>query len=181
MVPLARTQALDAVAVSGMSHRFLSGSDPGVPVAPGQCKAAFFQSMGTAQGADRSALRAHNHCLHQAPISDAEDLFDVRRTLEESAIRQMVERATHNDWPADDAFRTANKSGFRAFAQDDARYHLTIARLSGNRRLAQETAHPIDICDRLALPGRSATPKVMSPAGRPKRETEISNLPMAEK
>jgi DNA-binding GntR family transcriptional regulator len=87
-------------------------------------------------------------------LADADDLFDLRAILEGGAIRQVVARATARGLAALDAFRGVGEGGFAGFSRDDAHFHLTIAELSGNRRLAVEAARLIDLCDRLPGAGR---------------------------
>lgn len=150
MGPLAQNQAQDAPSAPGLTHRILSGGDPRVAA--------------TSRGADlpTAATEGLGPCLvvpgrQPLPSADADDLFDLREILESGAIHQVIARATAQELAALDAFRVGGAGDFATFLRDDAHFHLTIAELSGNRRLAVEAARLIDLCDRASLAGQGAT------------------------
>lgn len=150
MEPSAQHQAQDAPSEPGLTHRILSGGDPRVP-------ATSFASdlpMATAEGLD---LRLAVPGRQPPPSANADDLFDLRQILENGAIHQLIARATAQELAALDAFRVGGAADFHDFLRDDAHFHLTIAELSGNRRLAVEAARLIDLCDRASLAGQGAT------------------------
>jgi DNA-binding GntR family transcriptional regulator len=154
MGPSAPNSARDAPPASGLTHRILSGGDPRVPATTCAAGSLIFKGPDAAPGAQGLVARLRVPGRPPLSMADADDLFDLRAILESGAIRQAVLRATAQQLAALDAFRTAMRVGFCDFTWDDAHFHLTLAELSGNRRLAQETARLIDTCDR--LPGRGA-------------------------
>lgn len=144
MGPSAQNQAQDAPSALGLTHRILSGGDPRVPAT----SRASDMPMATAEGLGPCQIVPGRHPLQPA---DAEELFDLRGILEGGAIRQAVARATQQQLAALDAFRSETATDFPDFLRDDAHFHLMIAELSGNRRLAVEAARLIDLSDRISV------------------------------
>jgi len=153
MGPSAQNQAQDAPSAPGLTHRILSGDDPRVPVPPATTCAAGWP-VATPEGRGEPCLIVPG----RQPLlsADADDLFDLREILEGGAIRQVIARATAQELAALDVFRAGDAGNFPDFLRDDAHFHLTLAELSGNRRLAVEAARLIDLCDRASLAGQGA-------------------------
>lgn len=161
MAPPARKQALVATAFGGLSHRVLSGSYPRIAVSERQALERVLPPADKVPSVQHSAFRVDGNCPQPELITDAEDLFDLRRILEEGAIRELAEHATQSTLQELDRLKEEGNAGDLAFRQSDARFHLNIAELSGNRRLAEETARLIDLCDRLSVSGCSITPRAV--------------------
>jgi hypothetical protein len=148
MGPSARNQAQDASLSGGITHRVLSGGDPRVPAI--SAHPSGFDCNGQRHG--RAGLtRVHVPGRRTPCLAEEEDLFELRAILEAGAIRLTVARATTQALSALDAFRGAGEGVLSDFSRDDAHFHLTIAELSGNRRLATEAARLIDMCDRVSV------------------------------
>lgn len=156
MGPSAPNPARDARPASGLTHRILSGGDPRVPAATGAAGSLVLKGPDAALGAQGLVAQLRVPGRQALSLADADDLFELRAILESGAIRQAALRATAQQLAALDAFRTAARSGSDDFCHDDAHFHLTLAELSGNRRLAQDMARLIDTCDRLVGAGRCA-------------------------
>ncbi|RTL71993.1 MAG: GntR family transcriptional regulator [Hyphomicrobiales bacterium] len=85
-------------------------------------------------------------------LSDAEDLFDYRALMEEAAARRAAEAASDADLEALDRFRTAKgwekKGGFVAYNRS---FHLALAALCPNKRIALAASDLIEHFDRLVV------------------------------
>ena len=88
-----------------------------------------------------------------APIAvgDAEDILDLRAVLESAALRKVAAEASDADLAGLDRFRETDTDDVAAFSVYNREFHSTIARMSGNRRLAETTENLMDNYDRLCL------------------------------
>lgn len=92
-----------------------------------------------------------------APISiaDARDLFEFRAILEPACAASVAAEAGDDSLSALDRFRrmegfaSAENAPATAFVEYNREFHLTIARLCGNRRLREATIDLIEQFDRL--------------------------------
>ena len=85
-------------------------------------------------------------------LSDAEDLFEYRALMEEAAARRAAEAASDAALEGLDRFRTAHgwekKGGFVAYNRT---FHLTLAAMCPNKRIAHAAADLIEQFDRLVV------------------------------
>lgn len=91
------------------------------------------------------------HRVTPISVSDARDILEMRETLEVAAARKMVSEASDRDLAALDAYREADVSDIRAFANYNRSFHIGLAHASGNRRLADEMRRLLDAYERLCL------------------------------
>ena len=91
------------------------------------------------------------HRVKPISISDAEDMLELRIILEIGALKGIVQRASDADLAALDAFRDPTDHSIEAFTAYNRRFHRHLARLSGNRRLAEETSRVMEMYDRLCV------------------------------
>jgi DNA-binding GntR family transcriptional regulator len=90
------------------------------------------------------------HRVKPISVSDAEDILDLRVILESGAVRRIADRASDAELQDLDKFRTADTTipGFTAYNRE---FHKHLSRLSGNRRLAEETQRVMEMYDRLCM------------------------------
>jgi DNA-binding GntR family transcriptional regulator len=90
------------------------------------------------------------HRVKPISVADAEDILDLRVILETGAVRRIAERADDAALADLDRFRTADTTiaAFTAYNRD---FHKHLSRLSGNRRLAEETQRVMEMYDRLCV------------------------------
>lgn len=91
------------------------------------------------------------HRVKPISVSDTEDILDLRILLESGIVRRVAERATKEGLSALDAFRTADTQSITTFAAYNREFHSCLARLSGNRRLADEMRRVMEFYDRLCV------------------------------
>jgi DNA-binding GntR family transcriptional regulator len=91
------------------------------------------------------------HRVKPISVSDAEDILDLRVILETGAIRRIADRATDADLQGLDRFRNADTSSITGFTAYNRDFHKHLSRLSGNRRLAEETQRVMEMYDRLCV------------------------------
>lgn len=91
------------------------------------------------------------HRVRPVSMRDAEDILDLRAVLECAVVTKIARVADADELSALDSLRTYDGSGIRAFADYNRRFHATLARMSGNRRLAEETVRVMEFYDRLAI------------------------------
>lgn len=91
------------------------------------------------------------HRVAPISISDARDILEMRETLEVAAARRIVREADDAALGGLDAWREADVADIRAFARYNRGFHIMIAELSGNRRLAEEMRRLLDAYERLCL------------------------------
>lgn len=91
------------------------------------------------------------HRVRPVSMRDAEDILDLRAVLECAVVTKIARVADAAELSALDSLRTYDGSGIRAFADYNRRFHATLARMSGNRRLAEETVRVMEFYDRLAI------------------------------
>lgn len=91
------------------------------------------------------------HRVKPISVSDAEDILELRAVIETGVVRLIVEKATDADLRDLDRFRVADITSITAFAAYNRDFHHGLSRLSGNRRLAEETRRIMEVYDRLCL------------------------------
>lgn len=91
------------------------------------------------------------HRVRPVSMRDAEDILDLRAVLECAVVTKIARAADAAELAALDALRSCEGTGIRAFADYNRRFHATLARMSGNRRLAEETVRVMEFYDRLAI------------------------------
>ncbi len=91
------------------------------------------------------------HRVARIAVGDAEDILDLRAILEAAALKRIAAEATEQTLAGLDRFRQADTSSIEAFSVYNRDFHAAIARLSGNRRLADEVQSLMDNYDRLCL------------------------------
>lgn len=91
------------------------------------------------------------HRVKPISVSDAEDMLDLRVILETAAVRRIAERASEADLEDLDRFRSADTTSISGFTVYNRDFHKYLSRLSGNRRLAEETQRVMEMYDRLCM------------------------------
>jgi DNA-binding GntR family transcriptional regulator len=91
------------------------------------------------------------HRVKPISVSDAEDMLDLRVILETAAVRRIAERAPEADLKDLDRFRSADTTSISGFTVYNRDFHKHLSRLSGNRRLAEETQRVMEMYDRLCM------------------------------
>jgi DNA-binding GntR family transcriptional regulator len=89
-----------------------------------------------------------------APVSiaDARDLFEFRALLEQACVTNAAENAPDSDLKALDRFRAPEISDEPAgFISYNREFHLGIARLCDNRRIAHTAIELIEQFDRIVI------------------------------
>lgn len=150
MTAQARTQVPAPAPVGGFTLRFLTGTDPRVPARSAPQASDVDQAKAT-----EPVLRPCRQITKPAIASDISGLFDLRRIIEDGAIRQIVLHASAEELTTLDAFRTPFPGEIRGVMDHSAPFHLTIARLSDNPHLVQETARLLVACEMATAKVRS--------------------------
>ncbi|ROU04254.1 GntR family transcriptional regulator [Histidinibacterium lentulum] len=91
------------------------------------------------------------HRVAPIAVGDAEDILEMRAVLEAACLRKIAAEATNSQLAALDDFREADTGNMTAFARYNREFHSTIARMSGNRRLAESVEKLMENYDRLCL------------------------------
>lgn len=85
-------------------------------------------------------------------VSDARDLFEIRALMEQACAANAAEHAPDSALKALDRFRFLYSSDDPAhFISYNREFHLGIARLCDNRRIAQAAAELIEQFDRIVI------------------------------
>lgn len=87
-------------------------------------------------------------------IKDVEDLYDLRLTLEESAVRKAIQRASDDQLiqlqeRANFTYTYQNRETYLHFLEHNISYHYAIALASGNRKLADILAETLNEMTRI--------------------------------
>ncbi len=91
------------------------------------------------------------HRVKPISVSEAEDILDLRVLLESGVVRRAAERASTESLKALDSFREADTKSVPHFAAYNRDFHSSLAKLSGNRRLADEMRRVMEFYDRLCV------------------------------
>lgn len=91
------------------------------------------------------------HRVAPIAVGDAEDILEMRAVLEAAALRKIAAEGTEKQLDALDRFREADTGSMTAFARYNREFHSTIARMSGNQRLAESAQKLMENYDRLCL------------------------------
>lgn len=91
------------------------------------------------------------HRVTPVSVSDAQDILEMREALEAAALRRIVASATDDDLTALNALREVDLDCKETFARYNRQFHVDLATLSGNARLASETRRLLDAYQRLCL------------------------------
>jgi DNA-binding GntR family transcriptional regulator len=91
------------------------------------------------------------HRVKPISVADAEDILDLRVILETGAVRRIAERSSDAEIADLDRFRFADTSSIAGFTAYNREFHKHLSRLSGNRRLAEETQRVMEMYDRLCM------------------------------
>lgn len=91
------------------------------------------------------------HRVRPVSMRDAEDILELRAVLECAVVTKVARRAEPEELAALDALRQCDGDTIRAFADYNRRFHATLAQMSGNRRLAEESVRVMEFYDRLAI------------------------------
>lgn len=98
-----------------------------------------------------------------APVTleDVHDIFEFRLLLEPAAARRAVGRVDGQRLRRLDAlcragYTPGNRASAAAFLQANKEFHVTMARASGNERLAEALAHLLDEMERIFHIGLAA-------------------------
>lgn len=99
------------------------------------------------------------HRVKPVSLADAEDLLELRAILETGAVRKIIAAAPDAALRDLDRFRSADQGSAQAFSDYNRRFHLHLAEMTGNARLAEETRRILDFYDRLCLVSLSSIGK----------------------
>lgn len=91
------------------------------------------------------------HRVSPISLRDAEDIVDLRAVLESAVVTRIARHASDDEIAALDDLRIGDTSSVLAFAEYNRRFHATLAELSVNRRLTEETVRVMEFYDRLAI------------------------------
>lgn len=91
------------------------------------------------------------HRVRPISMQEAGDLIEVRAILESAAVAKVAREAEDDELVALDAFRTADIGDVAAFADYNRQFHIHLADLSRNQRLAEEIRRMMEFYDRLVL------------------------------
>lgn len=91
------------------------------------------------------------HRVARISIADARDILDMRETLEAAAAKKTAREASAADLAALDVYRAADVGCARTFAAYNRRFHVGLAVVSGNRRLADAMERLLDAYARICL------------------------------
>lgn len=91
------------------------------------------------------------HRVTPISVSDASDILDMREALEVAAVQRIAREADDTTLADLDQWRQADVSNIRAFATYNRDFHIMLAKLSGNRRLASEMRRLLDAYERLCI------------------------------
>lgn len=89
------------------------------------------------------------HRVMPLSVSDAQDILEMREALEAAALRRIVATATDAQLASLDGLRSVDLTDMAAFARYNRRFHVELAELSGNARIAAETRRLLDAYERL--------------------------------
>jgi DNA-binding GntR family transcriptional regulator len=96
------------------------------------------------------------HRVRPISVKDAEDILDLRIILDVGAVAKVVEIASDEELRALDRFSTADVSSKEAFSQYNSLFHTSIAQLTHNRRLFEESRRLMEFYRRLCIVSLSA-------------------------
>ncbi len=87
-------------------------------------------------------------------LKDVEDLYDLRLILEQSAIRMAIQRATDEQLAqiqetASFSYKFKNRQSYLHFLEHNINFHVSIALVSRNRKLAEMLANVLNEMTRI--------------------------------
>jgi DNA-binding GntR family transcriptional regulator len=87
-------------------------------------------------------------------LKDVEDLYDLRLTLERSAVRMSIQRATDEQLAqiqekASFTYKFKNRLSYLQFLEHNISFHVSIALASRNRKLAEMLANVLNEMTRI--------------------------------
>lgn len=91
------------------------------------------------------------HRVRPISMSDAEDILELREILEAAVVEKIARGADADTLAQLDSLLEGDFSSIIAFAEYNRHFHTSLAHLSGNRRLAEETVRVMELYDRLAI------------------------------
>jgi DNA-binding GntR family transcriptional regulator len=91
------------------------------------------------------------HRVVPVSASDAQDILEMREALETAALRRIVASAPDEDLASLNCFREVALDCKETFTRYNRRFHVELAVVSGNTRLAAETRRLLDAYQRLCL------------------------------
>lgn len=91
------------------------------------------------------------HRVRPISMQEAGDLIEVRAILESAAVAKVARVATDAQLAELDAFRGPDTGSVVAFADYNRQFHIVLAELSQNHRLAEEIKRMMEFYDRLVL------------------------------
>lgn len=96
-------------------------------------------------------LPRKGHRVTPISISDASDILEMRETLEAAAVRRMINECEDAQLKPLDRWRDADTSSIEAFAEYNRDFHIALADLCGNGRLAEDVRRLMYSYDRLCV------------------------------
>lgn len=99
------------------------------------------------------------HRVLPISISDAQDILDLRETLEKAAVKRIAAEATDQELETLNEYRTADVTRMRAFAEYNRSFHAEISRLAGNARQSVVMRSLMDNYERLCIVSLSSRHK----------------------
>lgn len=91
------------------------------------------------------------HRVRPISMRYAEDILELRAILESAVVGKIARTARNEDLASLDLLRQGDITSIHAFAEYNRRFHASLAAMSGNRRLAEETVRVMEFYDRLAI------------------------------
>lgn len=91
------------------------------------------------------------HRVRPISMRDAEDILDLRAILESAVVTKIARTAAAEELARLDLLRQGNTNSVQEFAEYNRGFHASLAAMSGNRRLAEETVRVMEFYDRLAI------------------------------
>lgn len=112
-------------------------------------------------------LPRKGHRVTPISISDASDILEMRETLESAAVKRMIAKCKDAQLGALDRWRDADTSSLEAFAEYNREFHIALADLCGNARLAEDVRRLMHSYDRLCVVSLSQMRDEMGDFGKP--------------
>lgn len=91
------------------------------------------------------------HRVRPISMQEAGDLIELRAILESAAVAKVARVASDAQLGDLDVFRVTDTSSVVAFADYNCQFHIVLAELSQNHRLAKDIRRMMEFYDRLAL------------------------------
>jgi|WetSurMetagenome_2_1015567.scaffolds.fasta_scaffold404137_1 DNA-binding GntR family transcriptional regulator len=100
------------------------------------------------------SIPRYGYLITPITLKDVEDLYDLRLILEQSAVRMAIQRATDEQLAqiqekASFTYKFKNRLSYLQFLEHNNSFHVSIARASRNRKLAEMLANVLNEMTRI--------------------------------